>query len=654
MANADEFWEGFGEDDGGPNITCGSDGSLAQDVLNKYDIPCSDTVGGSLPGLDIKHMDAMQVIKLSLLEESSNSGNIYEPVMGGDGFVEFKQVGSGRGPSDIYYELQTGTYKEDCSGVIVQGKNPMPVRVQTEWRSIWENVDKEIYDTGYMHNNCVAGDFNQYATIVYDDPHLNTAYNDGIDNIYDIINPWETLIGYANYIKWTGQVEDKDSVVNFSDSAKILVEIPEKNLGIPQRRPIANTDLSENESCFEGQGVIPPNGVGVGVEVLLPEHFRFESVRDTIVDKFSGISGVYILGRGIEDIRTSPAYNLVANSPSMGNATVWARITKNYDEIFGLEQGRHYVVNYDNIKEGGNPEIIFADNSRVTDPIETMEGGLLHFFIDPSCTYAIDEDGEAIEEDIQVVLLTGPTQGIIVHQIFVAVELDTPSVVIYHPDGWNRKAREIADSFIYDVMPLISYDEPAPMAFNGSLIDQRGSIKDHDPTTAQNFSNTEHELVLDKIDAGGGMTLTLSFLNKAQCIVLSDTIYDYMNSGSGVEATYVCGPNCDAELGGSGPNGGVVNSIVYSYQDSNSYTVSVNCGPVLVGGQLAQVDGGPALKIVESVTTKGTIIEDSGNNIYYKVSIDGIGDRIAVNMIPAVLRVGDKVSVAVHNNPVEA
>jgi hypothetical protein len=154
------------------------------------------------------------------------------------------------------------------------------------------------------------------------------------------------------------------------------------------------------------------------------------------------------------------------------------------------------------------------------------------------------------------------------------------------------------------------------------------------------------------MDAGGGMTLTLSFLDENQVVRLSGALYEYMNSGDGVESTYVCGPNCDPDLGGTGPNGGIINSITYSYQDSNSYTVSVNCGPKLVGG-MSQVTGGPSPKAAESFSAKGTIIQDMGNHVYFKVRVDGFKDVVAVNMTPTVLRTGDKVNVSIHNNPVE-
>jgi hypothetical protein len=621
-------------------------------------------------------MDAIQVIKLSLLETTANTGIIYEPIMNAEGSVEFIEIGGGgTGPSDIYYTIQTGTYVEECSGVLVRGNNPMPRRKKIEWKSIWAKEAEDthvIYDTGTMFSNCATGDFNQYATIVYNDPHLDTSYEDGIDNLYEISaedpedGPWTTLIGYAHYLYWNNGVDDPDANITFSDSAKILIDLfpngKEINLDELQRRPEVDKELSENPSCFEGQGFEPPEDVGVEVE--LPDNFRFESVRETTIDKFNGVSGVYVIGRAIDVLKTTPKDNASSKTLDMESAKVWATINKGYDEVFSLEQGNHYVVSYPKFEAGGSddsstpikPKIVFADNSSRLDPLKITKGEKLKFYIEPDCAYAIDEAGGARETEEAIVLPTGRNSGIIVKQVFVAVELNTPSILVYHPDGWNKKAREIADSLDYQVAPLVVVDKPPPIGYNGVLLNQNSSVQDHDPTTATDFLITELEQAQEDMATGGsGMELTLSFLNEEQVVKLSDALYQYMNSSSGVEVTYICGPSAEPELGAvDNTTGGIVNSIVYSYQDSNSYTISVNCGQKLVGGQMAQVDGGPALKVMESISAKGTIIEDMGNNVYFKVSIDGFGDRIAMNMIPSVLRVGDKVAVSVHNNPVEA
>lgn len=650
-SNADDFWAGFGEDQL-EKVDCDSSQSLAKLVMDAFGIPCNSSIGGGLPNLDIKHMDALQVVKMSLLEETANTGEIYEIVMTPEGEVDFIAIGQGEGPTDIYYEIQTSTYKEDCSGVMVVGHNPMSVRKKFEWAEIWEGGDMQIYETGRMYSTCAAPGFNQYCTIVYDDPHLNSQYKDGIDNLYEINeqNPWDTIIGYANFMYWPDWQSDKDAVINKSDSAKILIEIPDKNIGTLRKRPIIQSEWAAQPACFDGQGE-EINGDG-GVEIPLPEHFRYESVRGTTVDKFNGVVGVYALGKRINVLRGKPKtlQDAESETPSAESAKLFIDISSTMNEMFKLEQGTHYVVAYDDTN--ANPKVVFADNLRPGDPFVFPPGGNVSYEINPESVAAINPDGTISESGEGVILPIGGKTGILIEQLWAAVELDTPSIVIYHPDGWNNRAAEIAKSFSYQVLPLVNTDEPAPIAFNGTLLDQVAGKKDHDPTTAQPFDDTPIEQAMEAMDAGGGMTLTLSFLDEDQVQQLSGALFDYMNSGDGTEAVYICGPSCTAELGAVGPNGGIVNTINYSYQDSNSYTISVSCGRKLVGG-MSQVDGGIALRTTEEVSAKGTIIQDMGTNVHYKVHVDGIGDRTAINMVPAVLRVGDKVTVAIHNNPVE-
>jgi hypothetical protein len=127
-----------------------------------------------------------------------------------------------------------------------------------------------------------------------------------------------------------------------------------------------------------------------------------------------------------------------------------------------------------------------------------------------------------------------------------------------------------------------------------------------------------------------------------------------MNSGDGVISTYICGPESEPKLGGYGPdNSTVVNDITYSYSDSNSYTISVTTGPKIIGN-LTQVDGGLTLKASENTQAQGTIIQDQGSNVWFKVRIDGYDDAYAINTSPNLLRVGDKVNVTIHNNPIES
>ena len=132
---------------------------------------------------------------------------------------------------------------------------------------------------------------------------------------------------------------------------------------------------------------------------------------------------------------------------------------------------------------------------------------------------------------------------------------------------------------------------------------------------------------------------------------MAEILYDHMNS-SVTETIYTCGPGCNPQLGGVGNSNGVVNSIRYSYSDQGSYTVSVTEGPYLVGG-LSPVDGGPTAKMTEDMSATGTVIDSVGDNMTFKVRIDGFADRWAISMTHDIIRVGDKVQVTVHNCPIE-
>jgi hypothetical protein len=133
---------------------------------------------------------------------------------------------------------------------------------------------------------------------------------------------------------------------------------------------------------------------------------------------------------------------------------------------------------------------------------------------------------------------------------------------------------------------------------------------------------------------------------------MCDVLYNHFKSDV-IETIYTCGPECNPKLGGYGDSDGVINAIRYNYTDSGSYTVSVTEGPKLVGN-LAQVDGGPSMKMAENFSASGVIIDKAGDNIHFKVRIDGYGERWAVNMTHRILRIGDIIQCTVHNNPVEA
>ncbi len=640
----DDFWTEYGNQQTVEG-TCGGD-NLASTVLTAYGIPCDGSFGGGLNNLDIKHMDAIQVIKLSLLEESGTSGAIKELVMGADGNVSAKEIGYGGGSiGDVYYEVQSGSYIETCGGVMVIGGLPLAERKPVVWKPIWGET-KQIYDTTLLYNeHCLIENFSLQATIVFNDPHLDSSFEDGIDNLYEITtgNPYDRILGYAVYMN--SPLSDSSTSIKKEDTTTIMLPLP-NHFGTFFKRPTASTMEALNPECYVA-ATTPDAATGVKIEI--PADLRFTDVRGTDVDKLRSIENVYVIGLEISDMRGIPPDKAAALAivPPEGSAKLIIKIDKTYAQCWKLSRGTHYVL----ASTGAvpvEPYVIFANNSRDRDPIFIDSKGSTPFSIASDSVW----NNKGTYEGTGMILPTESTKGILVKSMFVSAILDSPSIVVFSPDGRGNRAKLIAERLKYNMAALVSIEKPRPVAFNGTLIDMSEGMEDHDPTTTQSFTDTAYEQALDAMN-GGGMTLNLSFLDENGCEGLSRALQDYFGSGAGIETTYVCGPDADPQLGSAGPGGGIVNSITYSYQDSSSYTISVNCGPRILG-DFAQVDGGPSPMRTEDISAVGTVLNDMGNNVNFKVKLDGYGVRTAINLTHHIIRVGDQVSCSVHNNPVES
>ena len=647
MGTPDEFWPNFSKADDDPLPSRCSVGSLASDVLTTFGIAHTGIAGGPLKNLDIKHMDAEQLIKLSLLDESSGSV-VKEMIVDEYGLVNFKEIGGSGGLSGctVYHQIQSATFIETCKGVMVTGGKPLPTRKKAEFKPIWGTGPKEIYNAFWVSENGVSEAFSQYATIVFNDPHLNTEYKDGIDNLYEINSPWESIIGYARYIDWPGSEDSPETTVERANTSTIpiLISGDENNtaynasLGTLQTKPA----VAEVGGANLDSGVTAP--AGDGIKVTIPDSFRYTTVRGSKLDKLIGIHSVIIVGRKVNTLIGIPSNDAAAVAGSgakSSDAEIMAGIDSIRDSMYTLKAGDHYVISY----QDDDPYVVFADNSRAFEPAKFGSG----------LTVKIDEGsvfGGQTLNDVSV-LPTGGTDGYLVKQVIVLVNLQTPCINVYDPRP--GKALEIANDLTYELCPLISEELPAPIAFNGSIIDQSEGVVDHDPTTQQNLTDTAYERAIDIMSGGGGMSVTLSFLDEDECANMSQKLFDHLNGGNGSVTTYVCGPDSTPELGGYGNDSvSIVNDIVYSYSDSNSYTISVTTGPRLLG-DLGNITEGATTKMTENVPSTGRVVQDVGNHVHFKVLLDGCGlsPIIAINTAPKVIRVGDRVQCTVHNNPIE-
>jgi len=433
----------------------------------------------------------------------------------------------------------------------------------------------------------------------------------------------------------------------------ILVDKPSFNSDL--FKPECWTDTTDTDVSFED-----------GVLVEIPADLRYTTIREVVKDKFIKVSAVYVIGKRIQTLSFEPVTLADATkNPTTENANLRATIEDVDAVTVKLEPGKHYTVVYNDEEEFKVPYVVFTKDVLIGDPFDY--GKNQTFFINPTCKFATQQNPPIGEKEKLIGTLFPHTKvkGLLVQDLWVTIDIETPSIIIYDPgtpvteleEQVGAQALEIAKVLEYYVAPIVITEPPAPIAYAGPSTGGRADLvnqvptTDNDPTTAQDFTDTKMEQYMDEMQ-GGGMAITWSFLDEDSVEGMADMLYSHFQSDV-VETIYTCGPNCNPILGGYGERDGVINAIRYNYTDSGSYTVSVTEGPKLIGN-LAQIDGGPSMKMSENFAGTGTIIDMAGDNIHFKVRIDGYGDRWAVNMAPTILRKGDVVQCTVHNNPVEA
>ncbi|MGD9158773.1 MAG: hypothetical protein PVG39_10235 [Desulfobacteraceae bacterium] len=650
-------------------VECDSSDKLAEAVLDEFGIEWSDesdaSDGGDLANLDIKRMDALTVVNMSLIERGAKSSRSFiEPIVNPDGVVEFREVGSYSGEiDDIYYETLTGTYVDSVKGVMVTGGKPLPTFKELNWYPIWGENPTRIYTFQDMLTNCRRQDLIRYATIVFNEPQLSTAYEDRIDNLYEITdeNAWDNVIDYVRYIN-PGPLATKDTTITYTKSATVPIQVGitepgtnGPNMGRLADKPEFDPDIFD-ASCWTDT---PEVDYTEGIVVDIPAELRYTDIRDVFKDKFIKVSNVYVVGKTYRTSTIGPVNDAASvNDPEIINSKLIITIDDPRTTTTRLEPGKHYAVAYDDPEDentGKTPYVVFAKDVRKDDTF--LYGKDQYFYVTSDCEYATQQNISIDDRQIGTLFPYNKNKGILVQEIWVTVDLETPSIVIYDPDGTNERALEIAKGFEYYLAPIVVTVPPAPVAYVGpstggtaTLVDQLPQ-HDNDPTTVEDFTDTDMERYMDEMQ-GGGMAITWSFLDEDSVEGMADMLYEHFQSDV-IETIYTCGPDCNPILGGYGERDGVVNAIRYNYTDSGSYTVSVTEGPRL-SGNLTPVDGGPTAKMVENHNASGVIIDMVGDNIHFKVRLDGYGERWGVNMCSSILRKGDVVQCTVHNNPIEA
>ena len=699
--NNGDFWATFQHQMATEDISP-SPNLIIQDVMDSFGIPHDINTGmfsgdaGKLKNVDLKRTSPIAAVKASLLEQYATSpgGGLIEFDVDESGSVYLYEVGVQQANMTVYYSVPSNTYVSPKVGVMVTGAKPKLERKVYPWKPIIgkdssgnEATQYTIWDATKLQTSCLVEGFTSTSVITYKDPILEsgqTSFENGIKNLFELDSFFESIIG------WAWKIEPPQDLMNTAVSiiqqsqstVPMLLGFNGKGLlpkdpppgfsigkkpvspsvgGTLRRRISINSRSGLNDLCqtFEGVDASTTKSTDIPLHITIPirEGLTYEKVRGTYVNKFCGVNSIFAVAIPLEKCLGKPLPGKILEENTAANTVVFISSSSPVLSIYRLIPNEDYLITYEKSSPGADDgllSVLFANNSTYGD--NGQFGTNVNFYVDTQAKelFKLFDDGSDTSMGLKgrgTVLPThGDGSGILIQELWMQIDLDTPSFLINDPRG---KASDIAEGLKVSLTPIVISDMPAPTAINGVLVARDEKDKpDNDPTTLQDFEDTPMELALRDMDSGRTLSLNLSSLTEEQTRNLSLNLYNLMKKDMGLLYTHTCSPTSTPKLGARGPKGGIINSINYNYSDQGSYLISVVEGPELFG-DFAGLSGGIYYKKVEDITSVGTIIQDRGDHINFKVRVDGVGDIMAINGYPGVLNVKDRVNVTIHNNEVE-
>jgi hypothetical protein len=685
---------------------------VSQLVLETYSIPFSQPVlGGTLPGYDIRNQDATGMLRLALSTElldtppegsgRTGTGGFAEVEIDADGIARFYIVGVNVASNlDVRYCIPTGQVVNSASLVIVRGYDPPITRELREPFDGLKNKEFMAYDDCAI-DTCEQDHNAKYATISYDDPSLDQAYNDDIINSYEI-GAFESMLGYVIDFDVSSDSESVPGLrISFGDSTKEYIRFDSElfkvskvdgTISLPTFRGAQDASTSLGAGRAAGQ---PPGGVfGAGVPAtistvneqtgectvsnttLIGSRITINADRFKRLNKFGQNESDFL---GITDIVFSgqKVFQITEFGGAVGGFTGWAKTVLNpHKELISLQHGRNWTWSND---EDENIEIdLFSI-------IDSEYTSVICRFYDPTAapipgfeyrestkdlpnTYTISEN-----QFRDYICAIGDPLGYKVSsgEMCIVVERRRPSIDIYDPRGF---AMGVATSISVTYTPIVLVDLPPPVAYaataplqsidesTGSggttlpvagIIDQTDGIRDNDPSTVQDFDESQMSILQDNTN-GSTIDITLPFLNEDECLDLAQNFLAQQNEIV-TSTSIVLGPDSTPQLGDvftdTSGNTSIINEINYSYTDASQYLINVTTGPkYLTAGSF---NSSQYQLQTEEVTKEGIIVQDRGDGATYVVRIQGGDELVALSFVLEDISVGDKCQVRIFNNPVE-
>ena len=684
--------------------------SVAQLVLETFGIPFSAPIlGGSLPGYDIRNQDATTILRLSLVTELLDlppegsfrvgPAGFAEVELDGDGIARFYMVGASLAENlDIRYCIPTGQMTNAADLVIVRGYDP-PVR--RELREPFDGLkNKEFfaYDD-CAQETCEQGHNSKYATISYDDPALDQSYQDDIQNSYEI-GAFESLLGYIVDFDISPAPEAVPGLrVSFGDSTKEYIRFSASlfkntvvqgnlainsfngvtggsvlgagraqgaNVGGAAGSSVPATITTVNKST--GECFITNSTIVGSLIVISADRFKRPTKFGLAESDFIGVQDIVFSGQKVMVIFTSPFHI----NP----------LIKPQKELISLQHGRNWTWSTD-AEENVEINLFSVIDSAFTQQIhnlynisntviaETRFRGIFE-----ATTDAPNSGSQLISEEFRSTYIAGIGDSLgykaVNGTMCIVLERRRPSIDIFDPRG---QAMRVAENIRITYTPIVLVDAPAPIAYASTqpflqsideqsgaggktipgegIIDQTDGIRDNDPSTTQDFDESELSILQDNTN-GSTIDITLPFCTDDECLQIARNFRDLQNE-TVISTSVVLGPDSQPRLGDvftdDSGNISIINEINYSYTDASQYLITITTGPRFLSA--GSFNDSQYQLQTEDVTKEGIIVQDRGDGATYVVRVQGGDELVALSFVLEDISVGDKCQVRIFNNPVE-
>lgn len=610
-------------------------GSVAMGVLQSAGVCVNGSAGGPLLGYDIKTQDAMSILKLSLLEVTSD--HLVEVYGGPDGCANFVQVGQRQRSLGgvCLYKSKIGQYQSKVDYVVVTGKNPLPTR--------YHRGSVNVMGAGFLRwfpmdgpGLCQATttSFGQEAWAVFQ-RDLNDEYTKDLLKALVNRSRWEQLVGY----KITFADVPQHCSIGVSNTTPNIASISPGATNVPLSAEYGDggvVDVS-NVNIFAA----PVLDIVKGSDLLSGD--LGNDIRANHPDAEADNGGFtendyYILldhQCGLKALARGEDWFLLGSNASDSGQVIVRHFPGPIDTAvaLGLRSPENTLFSYQHIYRRRDKDI-----SNITELFTRARNNNG----DP-----LDVSGYATSNGPHGLFITGfsgNTLGMEYWSMHLAYSQALPSIAV---KSERSDAPQIAQRLVEGggvvYTAIIVQDKPAPIGLNGHTVsipappDEEGQAYDVD----------------SEVDNLTGRVIEISAPFTSRPEGLSGNLYNLINSDSGEYFSQVNAGGGYTILPGDGFAGseGAVQTIEFKYNVGDSQTTSVTLGPKYY--PVGSFGDSQYVRRSETITRTSTVVAGSNSSGRFVVFVPGLGRYEAINGILEPIYPGDKVEVRITNVPVE-